>query len=56
MELREITNLTIRTLFPEFNHGDRRVYFYVIMSISIKLQKGENVGAVNDVLGDENSH
>lgn len=56
MELREITNLTIRTLFAEFNHRERRVDFYVIMSIAIKSQKGENEGVVNDVLRDENSH
>ena len=56
MELREITNLTIRTLSAEFNHGDGIVDFYVIMSISIKSQKGVKEGAVSDVLGDENSH
>jgi hypothetical protein len=56
LELLEITNLNIRTLFPEFNHGDRRMDFYVIMSISINSEKGVNVGAVNDVFGDENSH
>lgn len=30
--------------------------FYVIMSISINSRKGVNVGAVNDVPGEENSH